>query len=179
VANLRPYTDFTAQGINVRALMSLYAELERDPEKTSLTPFVVFLAFSVESYLNSLGARQLPIWDELERLPWKSKITILHKVAGATPKWGEEPLVFASEVFKLRDKLAHGKPERVFDTLTSMPGEVPIPTWFAGINRAWVLNAKQRFRSLMVYLASLFGLHESDHLLLSSGRLVSTTSDDA
>lgn len=30
-------------------------------------------------------------------------------------------------------------------------------------------QAKERFRLLMVYLGQLFDLHESDHLLMSSG----------
>ena len=31
------------------------------------------------------------------------------------------------------------------------------------------MKAKERFRLLMIYLGGLFGLHESDHLLSSTG----------
>src|SRR6185436_15567452 len=86
---------------------------KENPVKLPLSPIVVFLAFSIESYLNSLGARAIPFWDEIERLPWKSKVGVLHTTAGRDPDWGKEPLQFATEVFRLRDKLAHGKPERV------------------------------------------------------------------
>jgi hypothetical protein len=110
----QPYSDFTAQSRTVSALMSMYAQLERGTSSTTeLTPIVVFLAFSVESYLNSIGARNLAIWDESERLSWKNKIAILHKTVGKSPVWGKDPLQFANEVFSLRDKLAHGKSERV------------------------------------------------------------------
>lgn len=157
--------------------MLLYAGLDRDdPEKANLTPIVVFLAFSIESYLNSLGARELEIWDEIERLPWRSKVEILHKVAGRTPDWGREPLQFATEVFRLRDKLAHGKPEQVLgpwvdeDVLQGVleSGQLQ-PDWYQGINKKWALDAKVRFHALMEYLGEFFGLHESDHLMMSSG----------
>lgn len=34
------------------------------------------------------------------------------------------------------------------------------------------MGAKERFRLLMIYLGDLFGLHESDHLLSSTGGLL-------
>lgn len=173
----RRYADFTAQSFNVRSLMRLYGELEQSEVLTpNLIPFVVFLAFSVESYVNSIGARQLSYWDELERLPWKNKIEILHKVAERSADWGKEPLQFASEIFRLRDKLAHGKPERVlgaaFDSmmaLNSIPQSELEPIWYRGITKEWVLDAKERFQKLMAYLGNLFALHESDYLRLSTG----------
>lgn len=156
----------------------MYRQLERNPEqKVELTPIVVFLAFSIESYLNSIGARKIIVWDELERLPWKQKVSILHKAANRTPDWGREPLQFASEVFKLRDKLAHGKPERVVGSVTRDAAEADRhaksdnlqPEWYTSITRDWVLQAKERFRMLMIYLGSLHGLNESDHLLSATG----------
>lgn len=183
----RAYLDFTAQSRAVSALMGMYARLERDPNhQEELTPLIVFIAFSVEAYLNSIGARKIEFWDELERLPWRQKITILHKNVGAAPDWGREPLQFASEVFGLRDKLAHGKPERVLGTLTSHEQEAADqlssqylqPDWYKGITREWVMSAKERFRQLMMYLARLYGLHESDHLLSSTGGIATDTGVD-
>ncbi|PYO19315.1 MAG: hypothetical protein DMD85_18765, partial [Candidatus Rokuibacteriota bacterium] len=93
MATYQPYSDFSAQSRTVAALMSMYAQLERgSSSRIELTPIVVFLAFSIESYLNSLGARKINIWEELERLPWRKKITILHKTAGRAPEWGKDPL---------------------------------------------------------------------------------------
>ena len=144
----------------------------------------MFLAFSIESYLNSIGARKLTIWDELERLPWKSKVVILHKTAGKSAEWDKDPLQFASEVFALRDRLAHGKPERVLGPIFRTKAEAtqylnrPVlspdlqPEWYTRITVDWVMRAKERFRLLMIYLGGLFGLHESDHLLTSTGGLL-------
>jgi len=181
MSTFQAYSDFTAQGPNVRALMSLYALLENEDEKgirIELTPFVVFLAFSIESYLNSLGARHLPIWDEIERLRWKDKVTILYKTAGYKPDWGNEPLQFAAEVFKIRDKLAHGKPERVLGPVIDDANPVEInplelqPEWYRKITKDWVLQAKERFRNLMTHLGNMFGEHESDHLMTATGGVI-------
>jgi hypothetical protein len=181
MATYQAYTDFTAQSRTVSALMYLYANLEQENGKrVELTPIVVFIAFSIESYLNSLGARHVVIWDELERLPWKSKVEILYKIAGRVPEWGEEPLQFATEVFKLRDKLAHGKPERILgpavkdfkqadDLVRSNDLQ---PDWYRGITKEWVLHAKERFRLLMIHLGQLFDQHESDHLLTATGGII-------
>lgn len=176
----QPFTDFTAQSRTVSALMSMYGLIERDPAaRIELTPIVVFLAFAIESYLNSIGARQLEIWDELERLPWKVKVIILHKTAGKSINWGEDPLQFATEVFLRRDKLAHGKPERVVGPVTDNREDADRtlnqglqPDWYKQITPEWIMGGKERFRRLMIYLGSLFGLHESDHLHVSSGGLL-------
>lgn len=182
------YADFSAQSRSVRALMSMYAQIERDPEhRAELTPIVVFLAFSIESYLNSIGSRKFAIWDELERLPWKQKVAILHKAVGRTVDWGKEPLQFASEVFKLRDKLAHGKPERVVGPVVRVAAEAERfvssdelqPDWYKLLTKEWVLEAKGRFRVLMIYLGGLYGLHESDHLRTATGGLLIDDAADA
>lgn len=176
-----PFSDFTAQSKTVAALMSMYAELEHDQaHRAELTPIVVFLAFAIESYLNTIGERQFDIWDELERLPWRKKIAILHKAAKRPIEWGKDPLQFATEVFALRDRLAHGKPERVvgpvFDSRheanTYLNAHDLQPAWYRGVTRDWVLQAKERFRLLMIYLGGLFSFHESDHLHHSTGGLL-------
>nr|WP_315237703.1 hypothetical protein [uncultured Albidiferax sp.] len=172
------FTNFTAQSKSVSALMSMYSMLEKGQTAgIPLAPVVVFLAFSIESYLNSLGSRAIPFWDEIEKLSWKSKINLLHKDAERKPDWGDGPLQFATEVFRLRDKLAHGKPERVVGPkLTEEPDSIEMlvtqalqPDWYKGITLDWVLEAKERFRLLMVYLSSLYGLSADDHLHSAHG----------
>jgi hypothetical protein len=188
MATFTAYCDFTAQGRNVSALMSLYAILESNKNrKVELTPIVVFAAFSIESYLNSLGSRNLKIWDDIERLPWKTKVEILHKLVSSTPDWGSEPLQFATEVFKLRDKLAHGKPERILGAsfqdwhsahVQAIEDELQ-PDWYKGITRDWATKAKDRFLALMIYLGKLFEEHESDHLELARAGVITDTESDA
>jgi hypothetical protein len=182
------YSDFTAQSRTVAALMSMYANLERQSDvRMELTPIVVFLAFSIESYLNSIGARKIEIWDELERLPWKKKVSILHKTAKKDPDWGQDPLQFCTEIFKLRDKLAHGKPERVVGPVVedqleahrlAVTSELQ-PEWYRSLTCEWAMKAKERFRLLMIYLGDLYGLHESDHLLSATGGVLRRDGEDA
>ena len=174
-------SEFTAQGKSVRALMQMYGLLEKGQVPSiPLTPVVVFLGFSIESYLNSLGSRAIPFWDEIERLPWRAKVNVLHATVAREPNWGEEPLQFAAEVFRLRDRLAHGKPEKVVgpkvpdhaEPEAMIVGEGLQPEWYKSITLEWVMDAKERFRLLMAYLAELFGLPESDHLHSSSGHVL-------
>jgi len=172
--------------------MSMYGQLERGgSSRIELTPIVVFLAFSIESYLNSSGARKVDIWEELERLTWRKKIAILHKTAGMAPEWGKDPLQFAHEVFALRDRLAHGKPERIVGPKFRTEAEAARyvggselnrglqPEWYTEITQDWVMKAKERFRLLMMYLGGLFSLHESDHLLSSTGGYLIDDEKDA
>jgi hypothetical protein len=182
----QPFSDFTAQSRSVSALMSMYGQLLEGgaSSRIELTPIVVFIAFSIESFLNSLGTRKVEVWDDLERLPWRAKIAILHLTAKKEMDWGREPLQFATEVFTLRDKLAHGKPERILGPILRDRAEAaqyvnrPLlsrelqPEWYSKISREWVITAKERFHRLMIYLGGLFGFHESDHLLSETGGLL-------
>ena len=174
----QPYLDFTAQSHNVSALMGLYAILgHSDSVKPPLTAFVVFIAFAIEAYINSVGARNIAFWDDLERLPWRKKLDILHKHSGKVAQWGQQPLQFAVEVFRLRDNLAHGKSERILGPILEDAAEAEklitsdnfVPKWYGAITESWVLTAKEQFRVLMAYIGQLYGLHSSDHLLQSTG----------
>ena len=176
MSKFRASRDFPAQAHNVAALFSLYAALESEGDcPLEPTVVVVFLAFSIESYINALGSRHLSIWSELERLPWRSKVAILFKTAGQHPEWGSGPLQFMSEVFSVRDKLAHGKPEHVFgptrkERLQAWDDvEELLPDWLEKITKDWVLEAKSRHHALMTHLANLFGEKEDDYLHYSTG----------
>jgi hypothetical protein len=53
------------------------------------------------------------------------------------------------------------------------------PEWYRKITKDWVMEAKERFRLLMIYLGGMFDLHESDHLLSSTGGLLIDDEKDA
>lgn len=175
------YSDFTAQNANIQTLMAMLSDLDNSQDSAvRVIPIVVFMAFSIEAYINSVGARVIPYWDELERLAWKKKVGILHQSAGKQANWGEGDLQFASSVFMLRDKLAHGKAERVVGPVFSTYDEALAhrqanrlePKWWGALNKAWALKAKGQFTDFMKYLAALHNLHESDHLLLATGGMI-------
>ena len=161
----QPYCNFPAHAKNIEALSRMLWLMDSDiSNHFSLTPIVVFEAFTIESYLNTLGSEHIEIWDELERLPWKKKISILHKIAKKTPDWGNQPLQFASEVFQIRDRLAHGKSERVegqlYDTeqkAINVLGTTEMePEWFRRIDKEWIISSKSKLDSLMRYLSNLY-----------------------
>jgi hypothetical protein len=171
--------EFTPQAKSFHALMCMYSLWENDEANVPLEPIVVFTAFSIEAYLNSLGARVVPFWDEIERSSWRSKVSILHTVAGRQPEWGADPLQFAAEVFKLRDKLAHGKAEQVVgpkvplevDPNALLMGPALRPKWYDEINVAWVKQAQERLTNLLGYLSLMLGFPEQDYMRAASGKV--------
>ncbi len=174
----QPYVDFTAQSANIQTLLTMYEGLDRFPDRPEvITPIVVFMAFAVEAYLNTLGFRHIQKWSEIERIPWKAKVEALYKNADSKPDWGSRDLQFCKKLFKLRDLLAHGKPSRwTTDWVDDYEQARAIlafadfqPTWYRQLNKAWAAKAKVAFTSLMAGLGALYGLQESDHLEVSQG----------
>ena len=70
---------------------------------------LTFIAFMMEAYLNHVGPRIFKCWDDLERLPPLSKLNLIAEKLGVKEDEGERPYKTVSEVFKFRNRLAHGK----------------------------------------------------------------------
>lgn len=69
------------------------------------------LAFSFEAYLNVIGAKKLVLWNEWDDYDTKFNKVFQHlKIA---PDWGRRPYSSVSAMKRLRNALAHGKPEKV------------------------------------------------------------------
>lgn len=158
------YRDFTAHAAVVQGLGALFRRLDAGRlMEEEVMPLIVFTAFSIEAYVNNLGCAD-PDWNE--RAGWRTKIEKLHSMVGKTCVWDKEPLDFASEVFSIRNHLAHGKPERIEMTFTA-PAETAAdylshanlsPEWFAScLSLEWARAAKGRFLPLTSYLGALFG----------------------
>ncbi|MEW8508940.1 MAG: hypothetical protein AB2598_19795 [Candidatus Thiodiazotropha sp.] len=176
----QPYKAITAHSLSVSTLNALYRRLkdpDTKPEQHLFITIIVFLAFSIESYVNHLGAGHLSIWDQLERLHWKKKITILHKINNKKPDWGAQPLQFVQEVFTIRDKLAHGKPETVRGPLTDSEDEAMellkehdlyVPAWQKKhINLEWIIQSEKKYDSLINHFLVLFRKHEIDSVTIA------------
>lgn len=165
-------TEFTAQGKVWKALLAMYERLEKHPPKRrrEMLPIAVFSAFTIEAYLNSVGSRVVPFWNEIERVPWKNKVKILHSAAKKKPKWGEDPLQFLTEIFDLRDRLAHGKPEKMRrgpyatypEAERALEGEDAEPAWYKKLDSEWLAASHKRLDTAMRYFASLHGFEESE-----------------
>jgi hypothetical protein len=73
---------------------------------------VLFSAFSMEAYLNHVGQQIDPAWESKEReLSWKDKLAFIAVTLGFTAPLGSRPFQTVASIFKLRDRLAHGKTE--------------------------------------------------------------------
>jgi hypothetical protein len=159
--------NLTSQFAPVGSLYGMYSIIdELNIENFPVSPIVVFMAFSAEAYINDIGFRKIPHWESLEKNSWFSKIIILHVIAKREPNWAENPLQFCKILFTIRDKLAHGKPEKI--KWEQVGGDLPVAQleaeWQKGLNMKWAKDGKIKFRNLMIYLGSLYDLPESDHL---------------
>ena len=71
---------------------------------------VAFSAFAIEAHLNHIGEAKLPFWSIVEpKLPWRAKLDLIVKQFGITPDYGKRPFQTLGDMFKFRDRLAHGK----------------------------------------------------------------------
>jgi hypothetical protein len=175
----QPHVVFSAQALVFRGLMRMFdrvRETEGEMDPYDVLPVVVFMAFTIEAYLNSIGARKIPLWPHLERQPWRRKIQILHEVTGKSTDWGAQPLQFATEIFGIRDQLAHGKPDTVpgpvldcSETAISMLMVQHIkPPVLQGLGKEWVVSSSAKLYALLEYLGALFGLESDDFATYSS-----------
>jgi hypothetical protein len=71
---------------------------------------IVFCAFTLEGYLNHVGAVRVNIWDSLERkLSWMEKLEFIGRELNTTFDRGRQPFQAMVDAFDFRDRLAHPK----------------------------------------------------------------------
>lgn len=169
----RIYSEFTPQAHNLEIVYSLLRRVERGELSSNELPAVaVFMAFTIESYLNSVGQRRFPKWRE--RDSWRDKIKALHRDSGHVPDWDSAGLSLAIVLFNIRDRLAHGKSEtaesRAFETIEAAtaclndPAQPrPKPKWLVDFELE-LPSVKNRFQELLSYLAEIGGVERLDFL---------------
>ena len=69
----------------------------------------VFHAFTFEAYLNHVGSQEIEFWDEIDRISYSNKLSVLSKRLKFTCDLSRRPFQTMRDLFKLRDGLAHGK----------------------------------------------------------------------
>lgn len=74
---------------------------------------LIHSSFTHEAFLNSLGSKVISFWDELDRLPVEKKLKIICKQIGYKPDYGSRPYQTLKELFRFRNRLAHGRDEFV------------------------------------------------------------------
>ncbi|QPR34498.1 hypothetical protein I6G96_26860 [Delftia acidovorans] len=71
---------------------------------------LVFMAFTIEGFINAVGFNSIENWDSIERKPWRSKLKTLKNINsnGFSSNDGIDKMI--EKIFNFRDKMAHGKP---------------------------------------------------------------------
>ena len=162
----KPVVEFYAHHANYKYFIQMLDVIKNESsEHFPYIPIIVFEAFTIESYINTLGYRHVEDWKEIERIPWRAKITLLHSFSKKKADWSKAPLQFAKEIFKIRDFLAHGKNERVegevfnsyHDAKYSLNQHKIKPKALRDIDKDWVINSEDKLHDLLLYLADVMG----------------------
>lgn len=70
---------------------------------------LIFSAFTFEAYLNHLGSKMIPFWNEINSIRVMDKYIVLTKHLSIKPDFGRRPYQIINNLFKFRNALAHGK----------------------------------------------------------------------
>ena len=77
---------------------------------------ITFTAFTLEAFLNHIGEELFEDWrDDLEQISVKGKMRIISDKLGLKVDYGEAPWQVVPELVALRNKVAHGKNERLYE----------------------------------------------------------------
>lgn len=188
MATYSAYQDFAPQAHVMWSLNELHLRLRAGLlGQQELLPVLVFTAFSIEAYVNSLGERLLPAWEQMERNGWRKKIEALYALMGQQADWAMEPLAFAIELFEIRNRLAHGKTERIVASFECSPEDAEDlldhpelnPVWFRSITVDWTLQSAVRYKALIEHLRDVMGQIDGDPMAATnSGFLADGCSDE-
>lgn len=85
------------------------AKTRQEGSMLNLRAAAVFFAFAFEAYLNHVGAEEIEIWEEIERIPHSKKLRIIAKHLKMPLDACQPPFKAIGELFRLRDMLAHGR----------------------------------------------------------------------
>ena len=70
---------------------------------------LVFTAFTLEAYLNHIGAKTFSCWEDLERLSPREKLNVIAERLDVEVIYGKRPWQIMKKLFQFRNDIAHGK----------------------------------------------------------------------
>ena len=119
-----------------------------EQEKTRFyycTITMVFCAFSIEAYVNHLGAQMIQDWDAIERATIDEKLLIIANSKNKTINKNKKPFCYLNMIFDYRDNIAHGRTQTITKNQSINPGGAPnMPT--AKWEKMTTLNNAKAFR---------------------------------
>jgi hypothetical protein len=122
---------------------------------------MVFSALAIEALANSIGERVVPDWGDFEYSPPVTKLRVLAERLGVDFKRDAEPWSTAIWLFKLRNQIAHAKPEVIIEEkiLTEEeferrefegPPKSKLEKQIGGANAARALNGVEKIKDLLI-----------------------------
>ena len=76
---------------------------------------ITFVAFTLEAFLNHIGEGLFKSWQDLETLNVRGKINIIAEKLNIEINYGTLPWQIVPELVAFRNKVAHGKNDRLFE----------------------------------------------------------------
>src|SRR3546814_2806489 len=86
---------------------------------------LLLLAFTVEAYLNHLGEKSIPFWNEIDSIRVLDKLTVICKQIGIAPNMSCRPFQRIAPLFKLRKSVAHGQTKIITESKQVETGKAP------------------------------------------------------
>lgn len=153
----------------VKRRLSTYSRLRgvswialKQAEKSSKDRFyhclsvMLFSAFSLEAYLNHLGARELDCWDTLKRkLSPQEKLQLLAAAMDFEVDYSCRPFQTFKQIFWFRNTLVHAETELVTMELLKEGESVPLTRW----EKLVTLEVAQQFHSDAKAIMTQLHLH--------------------
>jgi hypothetical protein len=120
---------------------------------------IVFSAFCLEAYFNHLGERIIAFWATIERnLSPREKLDILSVQLDLHLDFGGRPFQSFRPIFRVRNSLAHGKTEHLFEEEAV---EMPVAEWEEQIT---IENAERYFDDTRDMIEHLHDAADQDNM---------------
>jgi len=122
------------------------------------TTCILFSAFCLEAYCNHLGEEMIPFWESIDRISIRNKLEVLSIHLDVELDFSCSPFQSFTPIFRLRNRLAHGRNERLFEEETM---EIPETKWQ---EEATLPNAERYFedtKGMIEYLHEASGLDKN------------------
>jgi hypothetical protein len=143
-----------------------HAKAEEAGSTLMICGSMIFSAFTVEAFLNHIGASVTTFWSSVERrLSPPEKLEVLGKLFGLRFDYSTRPFQTFRQMFRFRDALAHGKTESITEDRIQLlrAGERPKLPATAWEKEMTMKNAQVFFedtRAIWLILAKEAGVDE-------------------
>ena len=152
------------------------AERTKEEQFYNCMSSIILSAFCIEAYLNHIGEKILPYWDEefKKGLSIQNKLKVICHELNLSPDYSRTPFQSITDIIKYRNSLAHAESETISDKRTQIvQGNRPISepeTWWekhTNLKRAkrWLTDIK----SVIKEIHKAAGVEGDPFLIMGTG----------